>query len=190
MGYKKLCISAPSGAGKTTIIQHLLSQFDQLDFAVSVTTRKKREDEVHGKDYYFETVNYFRELRDRDEFVEWEEVYPGTFYGTLRSEIQDIEGAGKMPLFDLDVFGGQKIKKVYPDETLTVMIIPASMELLTEHLTKRERRAGRDPAIRLARVPRELAEADKFDLRVVNTYQREDLDSIVQQIMDRLLVAA
>ncbi|MEO6167543.1 MAG: guanylate kinase, partial [Chitinophagales bacterium] len=119
MSGKLIVITAPSGAGKTTISKHLLEAYPTLEFSVSATTRARRPDEVHGKDYYFLTEEQFKVRIDNQSFVEWEEVYAGTFYGTLKDEIEAIWKTGKAVLFDVDVKGAMNLKKQYGDQALT-----------------------------------------------------------------------
>src|SRR5690606_32627351 len=138
--------SAPSGAGKTTIVHHLLGKIPSLSFSVSATTRPKRGEEVDGKDYYFISKEAFLHKIAQKDFVEFEEVYTGTFYGTLRSEIERIWASGRHVIFDIDVEGGLHLKKKYGDNALAIFVDPPSLEVLVERLTSR----GTDAPSKLA----------------------------------------
>ena len=127
MKNKVMVFSAPSGAGKTTIVRHLLENFDNLEFSVSATSRAPRGKEENGKDYYFLSVEEFKQRIANKEFVEYEEVYPGSFYGTLKSEVERIWAKGNVILFDVDVKGGVNIKKIFGEKSYTVFIQPPSL---------------------------------------------------------------
>lgn len=131
---KLFIFSAPSGSGKTTIVRTLLEKDLNLEFSISATSRSKRENETDGKDYYFLSADDFKEKIDKDEFVEWEEVYENRFYGTLKSELERIWNQGKHVIFDVDVVGGLNIKKKYPDKALSIFIMPPSIEELEKRL--------------------------------------------------------
>ncbi|MBP7185032.1 MAG: guanylate kinase, partial [Saprospiraceae bacterium] len=135
---KLLIITAPSGAGKTTIVKHLLKTFpNTLAFSVSATTRAQRPNEVNGVDYYFINIAEFLTKRENDEFVEWQEVYENQFYGTLKKEVDRLWEAGKTVLFDIDVKGAMNIKKAYPEQSLSIFVQPPSYELLEQRLKRR-----------------------------------------------------
>src|SRR4051794_12189492 len=135
---KLIIFSAPSGSGKTTIVKHLLENNSNLGFSISACTRDKRgRNEEHGKDYYFLTPDQFKTKIDNDEFVEWEQVYPGQFYGTLKSEIQRIWDTGKHVVFDVDVKGGLSIKNYYKEKALAIFVKCPSMEVLEQRLRDR-----------------------------------------------------
>ena len=125
---KLIIFSAPSGAGKTTLVKYIMSAMDDLAFSVSAASRKKRPGETDGKDYYFMTVDEFKQKIRNGEFIEWEEVYKDHFYGTLRSEVERIRNSGKHVVFDVDVKGGLNIKKIYGDDALAIFIKPPSIE--------------------------------------------------------------
>ena len=127
---KLIVISAPSGAGKTSIVHHLLKNMPELSFSVSACSREKRDNETHGKDYYFLGVEGFQNKIKEDAFLEWEEVYENQYYGTLKSEIERIWSEGKTVIFDVDVIGGLNIKKQYPKECLSLFIMPPSFDVL------------------------------------------------------------
>jgi guanylate kinase len=165
---KLLLFAAPSGAGKTTIVHHLLDTFDTLAFSVSATTRPRRAHEVHGKDYYFISPEEFREKIRQDAFVEWEEVYEDLYYGTLKSEIERLWKANKSIVFDIDVEGAMNLKKQYPDESLAIFIKPPSLAILTERLRQRKTESEESLQKRLDKAVKELSYENKFDLILVN----------------------
>src|SRR5690606_24934571 len=131
---KCIIVSAPSGAGKTTIVRHLLGRDLGLDFSISATSRPKREYERDGRDYFFLTADEFRQRIAEDAFVEWEEVYPGRFYGTLRSEIERIWQAGRHPIFDVDVVGGIRLKELFGNKALSLFVSPPTIQALEQRL--------------------------------------------------------
>lgn len=165
---KMLIFTAPSGAGKTTIVRHLLKKFPMLAFSVSASTRKKREHEENGKDYYFITAEEFDQKIKNDQFVEWEEVYPGLRYGTLYSEIDRIWAKGNHVIFDIDVKGATNIKKAYPSESLAVFVKPPSPEILFRRLRDRDTEDTDSLAIRIARAAEELTYESTFDYILLN----------------------
>lgn len=165
---KLLIFSAPSGAGKTTIVRHLLAQSFGLAFSVSATTRPKREQEVHGKDYFFMTVDDFKGSIEAGEFVEWEEVYPDRFYGTLRSELERIWANGHHALFDIDVIGGLDLKEIYQTRALAVFVSPPDLKVLEARL--RSRGTEDEPTLRtrVEKAEHEMGFADRFDAIIIN----------------------
>ena len=165
---KLILFCGPSGSGKTTITRHLLENFPQLSFSVSATTRKRRPNETHGKDYYFLTVKEFKKKIANDEFVEWEEVYADLYYGTLKSEIERIWNESKAVAFDVDVEGGLKIKKIFNHQLLAVFVKPLSVEVLRQRLTERNTESPESLAIRISKAEQELLYAEKFDHIIVN----------------------
>jgi guanylate kinase len=165
---KLIIVSAPSGAGKTTIVHHLLNTIPELSFSISATTRERREGEVDGKDYYFISKEDFLHMVAKHEFVEFEEVYSGTFYGTLRSEIQRIWDIEKHVIFDIDVEGGLRLKKKYGDSALSVFVQPPSYEILVERLTGRGTDNSEKLKERIEKARKELTYADKFDVILKN----------------------
>ncbi len=177
---KLIIFSAPSGAGKTTIVRHLLEQNLNLEFSISATSRGMRHTETDGKDYYFLTPEEFRNKIDNDEFLEWEEVYAGTYYGTLKSEVERIRANGQNVIFDVDVIGGCNIKKVYGDEALAVFVQPPSVEELRNRLVSRCTDTSEVIEKRVAKAEYELTFANQFDVIVVN----EDLGSALVEAED------
>ena len=166
---KLIVFSAPSGSGKTTIVRHLLGVEDlNLEFSISATSRAKRGTEEHGKDYYFLSAEEFKEKIKNDEFLEWEEVYRDNFYGTLKTEVERIWAKGKNVIFDIDVSGGLRIKRKYPDETLAVFVKPPSIDELKIRLKKRKTESEDKINMRVAKASAELATAPLFDTIVVN----------------------
>jgi guanylate kinase len=165
---KFIIFSAPSGSGKSTIINHLLKQGFNLEFSISATSRKPRGNEQNGKEYYFLSTEEFRQRIANNEFLEYEEVYEGSFYGTLRSEIERISAKNHIPIFDVDVKGGLNIKKQYPNDAMTVFIQPPSIEELRSRLEKRSTDAPEVIEKRLAKAAYELSFADQFDKIIIN----------------------
>lgn len=171
---KLLVFSAPSGSGKTTIVRHLLSQdYLNLEFSISATSRDKRAHEIDGKDYHFITTKSFKSKIKNDEFLEWEEVYRDNFYGTLKSEVERIWAQGKHVIFDIDVVGGLRIKKKYPDETLAVFVKPPSVDELKIRLKKRSTESEDKINMRVAKASVEMATAPQFDT-IIKNYVLED----------------
>ena len=165
---KCIIISAPSGAGKTTIVRSLLKQGLRLAFSVSATSRAKRNYEVDGQDYFFITAEEFKERIERDEFIEWEEVYPGQYYGTLRSEIDRIWANGNSAIFDVDVVGGLDLKKYFGDRALAIFISPPSVAALEQRLLSRGTESAESLRKRVDKAAHEMTFAPQFDAIVVN----------------------
>lgn len=169
---KLIIFSAPSGSGKTTIVRHLLSVIPQAAFSVSACTREKRAHEVEGRDYYFLTESAFQEAVKKGEFVEWEEVYPGAYYGTLAKEVERLRNAGKHVFFDIDVEGGLNLKKMFGKDALAVFVRPVSLEILKERLTVRSTESESQINMRIGKAEKEMGYASHFDRVLVN----DDLD--------------
>jgi guanylate kinase len=165
---KMIIVSAPSGAGKSTIVRHLLKVFPETAFSVSATSRPKREGEVNGREYYFITEDEFRYMIETNQLLEWQEVYPGSFYGTPRSEIMRMNKLGQVPVFDLDVVGGVNLKKMYGSQALSVFIKPPSYEVLEQRLRARATDTEQSLQKRLSKVRYELTFEDKFDKVIIN----------------------
>ncbi|MCF4100723.1 guanylate kinase [Gillisia sp. M10.2A] len=174
---KLIVFSAPSGSGKTTIVQHLLAHPElNLEFSISATSRAARGEEVEGKDYYFLSLEDFKKKIKNDEFLEWEEVYRDNFYGTLKSEIERIWSHGKHVIFDIDVVGGLDIKNIYPEKTLAVFVKPPSIEELKIRLKKRKTESEDKISMRVAKASIELATAPQFDFIIENNHLQTALD--------------
>lgn len=165
---KCIIFSAPSGAGKTTIVHHLLSEMDALKFSVSACSREPRPNEQHGKDYYFLGVEGFKQHISDEAFVEWEEVYTNNFYGTLKSELGRIWSEGKAVVFDVDVIGGLNLKRIFGANALAVFVQPPSYEVLEERLRARSTETEDKIQMRLSKAREELSKAPEFDQILVN----------------------
>src|SRR6201995_3340311 len=170
---KLVIFSAPSGAGKTTIVRHLLSKRPDLEFSISATTRPPRGDESHGVDYYFISKQEFLHRIAKKQFVEFEEVYSGTFYGTLRTEIERIWSHGKTVIFDIDVEGGLHLKRKYDGSALAIFVQPPSLEVLKQRLSGRGTDSAEKLKERFEKAEKELNYAPKFDIILKN----HDLDT-------------
>lgn len=165
---KVIIFSAPSGSGKTTLVKHCLQQFPQLQFSVSATTRALRGEEIHGKDYFFLSVEAFKKLISENAFVEYEEVYHDKFYGTLKSEVERIWQSGKTVIFDVDVKGGIALKKYFGDKALSVFIMPPSIEELERRLVSRATDDAETIKTRVEKASEEMTFKEQFDVTVVN----------------------
>ena len=174
---KAILFSAPSGSGKTTIIKRLLQYFDCFEFSISATSRKPREGERDGIDYYFLSPEDFERRVQAGDFLEWEEVYAGTRDGTLKSEIDRIAERGKVVIFDVDVNGGLNIKHFFGDSAMAIFVMPPSIEVLEQRLRQRGTESEESIQKRLGRSARELDEASRFDKTIVN----DDLDRAVAE---------
>lgn len=168
MAGKMIIFSAPSGAGKTTIVKEIMHRISNLSFSVSATNRPKRENETNGIDYYFFDKRTFLEKIDNDEFLEWEEVYKGSCYGTLRKEVEKSLKEGKNIIFDIDVQGGMNIKKVFNDLAFSIFIMPPSIEILKERLFSRSTDSAKDIETRIEKARFEMQFAEHFDLILIN----------------------
>jgi guanylate kinase len=166
---KAVIFSAPSGAGKTTIVRHLLSNHKfQFEFSVSAASRAQRFNEIDGKDYYFLGVEEFRAKSAADKFLEWEEVYPGNYYGTLKSEIDRIAGRGNHPIFDVDVVGGLNIKDYFGDSALAIFVMPPNLAALEARLRYRSTESEESIQRRLEKAESELEFHSRFDKIILN----------------------
>ncbi len=172
---KLIIFSAPSGAGKTTIVRQLLNRGLNLEFSVSATSREPRKNETNGKDYYFISNEVFQQKAKNGEFLEWEEVYNGICYGTLKSEVDRIREMGLNVIFDVDVVGGLNIKKFYGPEALAIFVKPPSVEELRKRLKNRSTETEEKIQMRIAKAEHELSFAPHFDVIIVN----DDLDKAV-----------
>lgn len=182
---KLIVFSAPSGSGKTTIVRHLLKQPElNLEFSISATSREARGNEVHGKDYYYLSLKEFKNKIKNDEFLEWEEVYRDNFYGTLKAEVERIWAKGKHVIFDIDVSGGLRIKRKFPEQTLAVFVKPPDLNELVRRLKDRGEESPEKISMRVAKAPAELATAPLFDEIVVNSNLEEALENAYKLVSD------
>ena len=169
-GGKLVIVSGPSGAGKSTIVKHLLSNTDyNLTFSVSACSRKMREGEVDGKDYHFLSIDSFKTKIDDNEFLEWEEVYPNSYYGTLRTEVESLRSSGHNVIFDVDVMGGINIKRHYKELSISIFVNPPSLEDLEARLKARNTESEEDIARRLRKSKMEIIYGKRFDHIIVNS---------------------
>ncbi len=183
---KLLVFTAPSGSGKTTIVKHILNTFPNTGFSVSATTRAKRPYEIDGKDYYFISVETFKQWISENAFAEWEEVYEGQFYGTLKTEIERLTALGHHVVFDVDVKGALSIKHLYPDESLTIFIKVPSMDVLEKRLHRRGNETEESLKKRLIKAREELTFEPQFDVVLVNDVLEQTLKEaayIVQKFL-------
>ncbi|AIY12829.1 MULTISPECIES: guanylate kinase [Cellulophaga] len=177
-GGKLIIFSAPSGSGKTTIVRHLLEKTDlNLAFSISATSRPRRGKEKNGEHYYFMSLSEFKRHIKNDDFLEWEEVYRDNFYGTLKTEVERLWAEGKNVIFDIDVVGGLRIKKKFPDQTLAVFVKPPSVDELKIRLKKRSTESDDKINMRIAKASVELATAPQFDM-IIKNY---DLDTALAE---------
>lgn len=168
---KLIVIAAPSGSGKTTLVHYLLRQPElRLEFSVSATSRPKRSNETEGKDYYFISATDFKTKIAGGEFLEYEEVYPNTFYGTLKREVARIWVSGKHVIFDVDVYGGLRLKRLFPTQILAIFVKPPSIEVLQERLRDRKTESDAQISMRIAKATQELTKASEYDAVLVNAH--------------------
>lgn len=183
---KAIIISAPSGAGKTTIVHHLLKIFPQLEFSVSATSREKRENEKDGKDYFFIGIEEFKKKIQNSELLEWEEVYPNLFYGTLKSEIENIWKRGNVATFDVDVVGGLNLKKIFKENAFALFIMPPDFGELEKRLKQRGTETREKLAMRIAKAKTEMEKARLFDKIVINDslpHALADAEQLVREFL-------
>lgn len=183
---KLIVFTAPSGAGKTTLVRHLLHTIDNLMFSVSATTRARRSNEVDGRDYYFISVEDFKLRIARGDFLEWQEVYDGNYYGTLKSEIQRIFDIDKNVIFDVDVEGALNIKKSYGNQVLTVFVKPPSLDVLRQRLLRRHTEDAETLQRRVDKAALELQYEEKFDVVVYNddiNIAKADAEMLISQFL-------
>ena len=182
---KLIVFSAPSGSGKTTIVRHLLAQEKlNLEFSISATSREARGDEQDGKDYYFISLETFKNHIKGEDFLEWEEVYRDNFYGTLKKEVHRIWAMGKHVIFDIDVVGGLRIKKKFPNRTLAVFVKPPSVDELKIRLKKRKTESEEKINMRIAKASVELATAPQFDHVILNDNLEHALEEATSLVED------
>lgn len=186
---KLIVFSAPSGAGKTTIVRHLLEQKElNLAFSISATSRRKRGNETEGKDYYFISTEQFKKHIKAGDFLEWEEVYRDNFYGTFKSEIDRIWGMEKHVIFDIDVSGGLRIKKKFPNQTLAVFVKPPSIDELKIRLKKRQTESEDKINMRISKASAELATAPLFDC-IIENFNLEKAQNEAKQIVHDFILS-
>ncbi|WP_421875696.1 guanylate kinase [Marinoscillum sp.] len=173
---KAVIFCAPSGAGKTTIVKELVQRIPELRFSISATTRSPREGEVNGQDYYFLTLDQFSQKRSDEELFEWQEVYQGTFYGTLTSEVERIWQSGNHVIFDIDVVGGVNLKKKLGNRALAIFVNAESVEVLKERLTKRNTETPASLAKRMGKAVQEMAYEPNFDYTLINRVLEDAVD--------------
>ena len=166
---KLIVFSAPSGAGKTTLVKHILSQFSNTSFSISATSRSPRGNEKDGVDYHFLSISEFKKKINNNEFIEFEEVYGGVHYGTLKSEVENIWTNNEVALFDIDVVGGFNIKKMYPMNTLSIFVMPPSIDTLRKRLISRGDISDNEINRRIKKAELELDFASKFDKIIINS---------------------
>ena len=179
---KSIIVSAPSGAGKTTIVRKLMEQVPSLAFSISACSRNARPNEIHGKDYYFLGLDGFKSAIEQQEFIEWEEVYQDHYYGTLKKEVQRLWSAGKVVIFDVDVVGGMNLKKLFQEKALSVFIEPPSLEVLEHRLRSRETETEDRITLRIEKAGWEMAQAKAFDVSIRN----EDLSTAIAEAMSHV----
>lgn len=184
---KVIIFSAPSGSGKTTLVKYCLGVFPELQFSISATTRALRGEEIHGKDYFFLSVEEFKNLIAENAFVEYEEVYQDKFYGTLKSEVERIWQEGKVVIFDVDVKGGVNLKKNFGENALSIFIAPPSIDELERRLISRATDDLETIKIRVAKAKEEMTYAEEFDQIIINddlkTAQKE-IERIVRNFIE------
>ena len=183
---KVIIFSAPSGSGKSTIVNYLLSRGLGLEFSISATCRSPRGEEPHGKEYYFFSTDEFRQKIDKDDFLEWEQVYPGCYYGTLKSELERIWAKGHTVVFDVDVVGGVNIKKIFGERALSIFVQAPSVEVLRQRLESRGTDSAEKIEERVAKAEYEMTFADKFDIVVVNDKLESALEQAEKAVRDFL----
>jgi len=180
MKAKLVIFSAPSGAGKTTIVRAMLDSLQNLEFSISACSRKKRDNEVNGKDYYFLGVEGFKKKIEEDAFLEWEEVYRDHFYGTLKSEVTRIWAEDHHVIFDVDVYGGLNIKKQFGSKALAIFIMPPSVEVLEDRLMKRSTDSEENVKKRMDKARQEISQAGEFDKIIIN----DELDTAISEALE------
>lgn len=185
---KAVIFSAPSGAGKTTIVHYLLEAFDALEFSISACSRPRRHNERKGKDYHFLSIEDFKNKIANDEFVEWEEVYKNNFYGTLKAEVERIWSEGKTVIFDVDVVGGLNLKKYFGDNALAIFVKPPSIAHLEKRLRTRETETEASIARRIGKAEEELKTAASFDYILLNDNLEEafiEAEQVIEAFLEK-----
>ena len=179
---KAIIFSAPSGAGKTTLVKGLLKKIPTLSFSISACNRPPRDGEIDGRDYHFLTTESFKDKIKDGAFIEWEEVYSDMFYGTLHSEIDRIWASGKQVIFDVDVKGGLQLKKYFDDQALSIFISPPSLDVLSQRLTNRGTDSDNDIKKRLSKAKEELGFQTNFDIVIVNDDLQRSVGRCYQEV--------
>ena len=179
---KSIIVSAPSGAGKTTIVHRLMTETPALAFSISACSRSARPMEQEGKDYYFLGVEGFKKAIENHEFIEWEEVYTDHYYGTLRQEVQRLWDEGKVIIFDVDVVGGLNLKALFKEHALSVFIKPPSVDILEKRLRARETESEERIALRIKKASWELSQAESFDVCVLNEHLEKAVSEAITHV--------
>ena len=179
---KSIIVSAPSGAGKTTIVHRLMTEIPTLAFSISACSRNARPMEQEGKDYYFLGVEGFKKAIENQEFIEWEEVYTDHYYGTLRQEVQRLWDEGKVIIFDVDVVGGLNLKALFKEHALSVFIKPPSVDILEKRLRARETESEERIALRIKKASWELSQAESFDVCVLNEHLEKAVSEAITHV--------
>lgn len=179
---KLLILSAPSGSGKTTIVKHLLKFFPNLEFSISACSRPMRNGEIDGKDYHFLSVDEFKRRIANNEFIEWEEVYTGSYYGTLKSEIERIWAKNNIVVFDVDVKGGVNLKKIFGANALSIFVMPPSIEVLKQRLENRCTETPESVSKRVGKAADEMAYSNQFDKILVNDNLEKSFEEAVSLV--------
>lgn len=186
--YDMVVFTAPSGAGKTTVVRHLLKTYpDLLSFSTSATTRERREHEIDGKDYYFLSKENFKKRVKDGQFIEWEEVYEDQYYGTLQSEVKRILATGKKIVFDIEVYGAENIKQKYGDRCLVIFVKPPSFRELVQRLTNRNTETPKSFKKRITRIKKEMLFVNSFDEVLLNDKLEDTLRNAEKLIEEKLL---
>ncbi len=183
---KLIIFSAPSGAGKTTLVRALFERVDGLDFSVSATTRKPRNGEVHGREYFFLDEEVFKAHIQNGDFVEYEEVYPGTFYGTLKREVESRLSIGRHLVFDIDVMGGLKVKDFFGEQALSMFIMPPNLDTLRERLQGRGTETDASLQKRVDKARWEMSYAERFDTIVINDHLETAIMEVCSKVKEFL----
>ena len=186
--YDMVVFTAPSGAGKTTVVRHLLKTYpDLLSFSTSATTRERREHEIDGRDYYFLSKENFKKRVKDGQFIEWEEVYEDQYYGTLQSEVKRILATGKKIVFDIEVYGAENIKQKYGDRCLVIFVKPPSFRELVQRLTNRNTETPKSFKKRIIRIKKEMLFVNSFDEVLLNDKLEDTLRNAEKLIEEKLL---
>ena len=181
---KLIIISAPSGSGKTTLCNFLLKKINNLNFSISATSRSSRPNEIDGKDYYFLSLMEFKKKIEKNEFIEYEEVYENVFYGTLNSELKRLWDLNKIILFDLDVKGGINLKKMFPEKTLSIFIKPPSIKILEKRLELRKSESKKTIKSRINKAKKEILFSEKFDVIITNDNLENAKKNLLRSVLN------